>query len=217
MKMELNSKDFTVFMIGDSTMANKPTDQDTERGWGQKLPLFIKDGVKIDNHAKNGRSSKSFLGEGLWDEVHNALTPGDWVIIQFGHNDQKPDEERHTEPFTTYMENLRLYVNEIRAKGGNPILCTSIVRGKFEGNMLQDTHGDYPKAAIQVAEELNVPLLDLEKATAQFVQELGPEKLKQFYVPADNTHLSPWGATRVAELACEEIKLLDLPLVAFLK
>ena len=217
MTTEQNFKNITIFMIGDSTMANKPLEQEVECGWGQKLPEFVKEGIVVDNHAKNGRSSKSFLGEGLWEPVYNAIQPGDWVIIQFGHNDQKADEGRRTEPFTTYADNLRFYVNQTLEKGGNPILCTSIVRGKFEDGVLQDTHGDYPKAAIQVAEEMNVPLLDLQKTTEKLVKELGSDNLKKFYVPHDVTHLSPWGATQVAQMACEEIKRLNIGLAEYLK
>lgn len=211
------TKEITIFMIGDSTMADKPTSQEVERGWGQMLPLLVKNEAKISNHAKNGKSSKSFMGEGLWDEVYHNLKAGDWVIIQFGHNDQKLKEDRHTEPFTTYADNLRKYVNDTRSKGAFPIICTSIVRGKYEDNILQDTHGDYPKASIMVAKELDVPLLDLQKDTEKFVAELGEEKLKEFYVPQDNSHLNPWGATQVAEMACAQIKALNLPLAAYLK
>lgn len=215
--MSLDVKEITIFMIGDSTMADKPTSQEVERGWGQMLPMLITEGTKVSNHAKNGRSSKSFMDEGLWDVVYSNLLPNDWVIIQFGHNDQKDDVERHTEPFTTYSNNLEKYVNDTRAKGALPIICTSIVRGKFSDNVLQDTHGDYPKAAIEVARALDVPLLDLQKDTEKFVAELGEARLKEFYVPQDNTHLSPWGATQVAEMACAQIKTQKLSLAAYLK
>ena len=106
----------TIYMIGDSTMADKSPDQEFERGWGQMLPLFVKEEAVVSNHARNGRSSKSFLDEGLWEPVYNSMKPGDWLIIQFGHNDQKPDEKRHTEPFTTYMDHLRFYVSRPAVK-----------------------------------------------------------------------------------------------------
>lgn len=122
----------TIFMIGDSTMANKPTkDGNPERGWGQMLPGFLSDDIAVDNHAKNGRSSKSFIDEGLWDAVLAKIQPGDYVFIQFGHNDEKPKEDRHTDPGTTFDANLERFCNETRAKGGIPVLFNSIVRRNF--------------------------------------------------------------------------------------
>lgn len=122
----------TIFMIGDSTMANKPTkDGNPERGWGQMLPGFLSDEIIVDNHAKNGRSSKSFIDEGLWDAVLEKIQPGDYVFIQFGHNDEKPKEDRHTDPGSTFDANLERFVIETRSKGGIPVLFNSIVRRNF--------------------------------------------------------------------------------------
>lgn len=122
----------TIFMIGDSTMANKPTkDGNPERGWGQMLPGFLSDEIAVDNHAKNGRSSKSFIDEGLWDAVLEKIQPGDYVFIQFGHNDEKPKEDRHTDPGSTFDANLERFVIEARSKGGIPVLFNSIVRRNF--------------------------------------------------------------------------------------
>ena len=155
-------------MIGDSTMANKKLDGgNPERGWGMVLPGFFSEDIKIDNHAANGRSSKSFISEGRWAKVISKVKKGDYVFIQFGHNDEKADSTRHTEPGTTFDDNLRRYVNETRAKGGIPVLFNSIVRRNFvqpqdasiakdvrrtpgetkqpkEGTVLFDTHGAYP-------------------------------------------------------------------------
>lgn len=126
----------TIFMIGDSTMANKPVkDGNPERGWGQMLPGFLTDDIAVDNHAKNGRSSKSFIDEGLWAAVLDKIRPGDYVFIQFGHNDEKPKEDRHTDPGTTFDANLERFVLETRDKGGIPVLFNSIVRRNFgDGN-----------------------------------------------------------------------------------
>ncbi len=122
----------TIFMIGDSTMANKSLEgRNPERGWGQMLPGFLSDDIAVDNHAKNGRSSKSFIDEGLWDAVLAKIQPGDYVFIQFGHNDEKPKEDRHTDPGTTFDANLERFCNETRAKGGIPVLFNSIVRRNF--------------------------------------------------------------------------------------
>ncbi len=220
-----------IFMIGDSTMANKKPETNPERGWGQMLQQFFNKDVVVSNHARNGRSSKSFIGEGLWKEVLDSLQPGDYVIIQFGHNDQKPDTARHTDPHTTYKANLEKYVNETRAKGAYPILCTSIVRRKFdEHGKLIDTHGDYPVVTREVAKEMNVPLLDMQVQTMNLVSALGPEKSKVLYLYAapgeypnrpngvhDDTHLCIEGGTVVAGMAVEEMKCLKLPVSEYLK
>lgn len=119
----------TIFMIGDSTMANKKIDGgNPERGWGMVLPGFFSEDIRIDNHAANGRSSKSFISEGRWEKVISKVKKGDYVFIQFGHNDEKADSTRHTDPGSTFDEILRRYVNETRAKGGIPVLFNSIVR-----------------------------------------------------------------------------------------
>jgi DNA sulfur modification protein DndE len=219
---QLQSHQAHIFMIGDSTMADKDPKTAPETGWGQVLQSFFKETVQVANHAKNGRSSKSFMDEGLWRTVLQDMRSGDYVIIQFGHNDQKPDEARHTDPYTTYKENLQRYVNETRAKGAFPILCTPIVRRKFdEKGSLTDTHGAYPAAMKQAAQELKVPLLDLQLRTNRLVSELGPEKSKSLYLYTDrvkdDTHLNVEGATAVAHMAVEEMKTLRLPLAADLK
>lgn len=122
----------TMFMIGDSTMANKDTTKGPERGWGMMVQeLFDETQLIVDNHAVNGRSSKSFIDEGRWQKVLDKIKPGDYVVIQFGHNDEKPAADRHTEPGSTFDDNLRKFVNETRAKGGKPILMNACVRRNF--------------------------------------------------------------------------------------
>ena len=195
----------TIFMIGDSTMANKILrGGNRERGWGQVLPGFFTENVKVDNHALNGRSSKSFIDEGEWDKVRAKIRKGDYVFIQFGHNDEKPDAKRHTEPGTTFDANLRRYVTETRAKGGIPVLFNSIVRrnffnnknavtdddyrkervegSNFEGDSLIDTHGAYLDSPRKVAEEMGVPFVDLNKLTRDLVQRMGKEGSKKLYM-----------------------------------
>ena len=113
----------TIFMIGDSTMANKSLKNgNLERGWGQMLPCFLTEDVAVDNHAMNGRSSLSFINEGRWDAVLAKLKKGDYVFIQFGHNDEKASEKLHTDPGTTFDDNLRRFVRETREKGAYPVL-----------------------------------------------------------------------------------------------
>lgn len=232
----------TIFMIGDSTMSNKKIDGgNPERGWGMVLPGFFSEDIKIDNHAANGRSSKSFISEGRWEKVISKVKKGDYVFIQFGHNDEKADSTRHTAPGTTFDENLRRYVNETRAKGGIPVLFNSIVRRNFvqpkdasitkdvrrtpgekehpkEGTVLFDTHGAYLDSPRNVAKELGVTFIDMNKITHDLVQELGPVESKKLFmfvepnqVPAfpkgreDNTHLNIYGARTIAGLAVDAI------------
>ena len=232
----------TIFMIGDSTMANKKIDGgNPERGWGMVLPGFFSEDIRIDNHAANGRSSKSFISEGRWEKVISKVKKGDYVFIQFGHNDEKADSTRHTDPGSTFDENLRRYVNETRAKGGIPVLFNSIVRRNFvqpkddviakdvrrtpgekeqpkEGTVLFDTHGAYLDAPRNVAKELGVTFIDMNKITHDLVQGLGPVESKKLFmfvepnqVPAfpkgreDNTHLNVYGARTIAGLAVDAI------------
>lgn len=206
----------TLYLIGDSTMANKPViAENPERGWGQMLPGYFKPDMKLENHAVNGRSSKSFRDEGRWEAVRKQLRPGDWVMIQFGHNDQKPDQARHTDPFTTYTEQLRRYVTETRELGAMPILATSVVRRRFDAQgRLTPTHGEYPEAVRVLAQALDVPLLDMREASAALLNRLGPERSKSLFVwtlpgeyarfpdgHEDNTHFNALGATRMCDLA----------------
>jgi lysophospholipase L1-like esterase len=208
----------TVHMIGDSTMADKPPERAAfEQGWGQALPGLLNENARVANHAQNGRSSRSFIEEGLWTAAVRTIGPGDWLIIQFGHNDNKEDPARHTDPFTTYTANLTHFATEARDRGAHPVICTSIVRANFsDDGVLVSTHGDFPTAAIRVARDLELPLLDLESDTARLVTSLWPDRLKEFYVPEDSTHLTPWGAEQVARLATHRIVQQDPPLASYL-
>ncbi|HXI71627.1 MAG TPA: rhamnogalacturonan acetylesterase [Verrucomicrobiae bacterium] len=213
---------FTIFLIGDSTMANKPLiPENPERGWGQMLPPYFKAGVRVENHAMNGRSSKSFRDEGRWQTVENSFTPGDWVIIQFGHNDEKDkDALRYAAPFGTFKTNLTQYVLETRAHGANPILATPVARRKFDdGGKVVDTHGDYVTVVRQVAAEQGVPLMDLNKRSDELLRREGPELSKKIYIwvtaeeypglpkgRQDDTHFCAYGASRMCDLAVLEIK-----------
>ena len=211
----------TIYMIGDSTMANKPLDKENqERGWGQMLGEMLHGNIRVDNQAVNGRSSKSFIDEGRWDKVLETLTSGDYVIIQFGHNDEKTNPDRHTEPYTTFTDNLRKFVEETRAKGATPILLNSIVRRKFDADSVHliDTHGEYADAPKKLARELCVPFVDANAITHSLVESYGPEQSKQLFmwVPAgkyefapngkqDDTHLNPEGARLIARLLFQHI------------
>lgn len=223
----------TLFLIGDSTMANKDKpDKNPEHGWGQVLPQFLTTEIELQNHAMNGRSSKSFRTEGRWDKVEKQLKKGDFVVIQFGHNDQKvKDSTKFTNPYTQYRANLERYVNETRAKGATPILMTSIVRRDFtENGVLVDTHGNYPLVVRLVADDMEVPFVDMQLLTEQMEIAAGPEKSKLLYLhfkegeveyypkgKEDNTHLSKLGAETVAKLALKALKPLKTGLEKYFK
>ena len=229
---KVNSQ-ITVFMIGNSTMADKTyKDGNPEKGWGQIFPLYFKEGIVIENHAKNGRSTKSFIDEGRWDSVVNKIKSGDYVIMEFGHNDAKQDDpKRFADANTDYKWNLEKFIKETREKGGTPILATPIVRRRFdEDSKFYDVHGDYPKVVRELAEKWNVVLLDLHKKSEDYIIKLGVERSKAFYLHIDadeynslpngledNTHLSPCGAFRICDFAAEEIKLKIPELANYLK
>lgn len=223
----------TLYLIGDSTMANKSDpEQNPEHGWGQMLPDLMTADINIENHAVNGRSSRSFILEGRWKTVYDKLKKGDYVMIQFGHNDQKiKSPDRYTNPYTAYRYNLEKYVNETREKGATPILMSSIVRRKFnENGVLEDTHGAYPLVVRMVAKDMDVPFVDMQWLTEQLETQYGPEKSKDLhlhippdtdpYAPKgkeDDTHLSKTGATLIASLALQEIARQNIPLKKYVK
>jgi acetyl esterase/lipase len=217
-----------VYMIGDSTMADKPNpDTNPERGWGQLLPQFFDGQVAVHNFAVNGRSTKSFIDEGKWAAVLGKLKNGDYVFVQFAHNDEKSeDTTRYTDPRTTFRRNLERFIGDTRAKGATPVLFTPIVRRKFNvRGSLEDTHGAYSPAIRDVAMAHDVPIIDLQSLTETLVRTAGPEGSKQLYVwvapgeskmypegRQDDTHLSVLGATSVARLAVSALQQTSLPL-----
>ncbi|MFJ9177681.1 rhamnogalacturonan acetylesterase [Streptomyces sp. NPDC102360] len=201
----------TLFIAGDSTAAQKYLDAKPETGWGMALPFFLSDRVRVANHAVNGRSSKSFVDEGRLDTILAAIRPGDLLLIQFAHNDEKSaDPTRYTEPWSTYQEYLKLYVDGARARGACPVLATSVERRKFDatGNSLP-THGDYPAAMRALAEREGVALLDVQALSLALWRKLGVEDTKTYFnwtaTEQDNTHFNPPGAIAVARLVATEL------------
>lgn len=203
-----------VFYIGDSTVQLNRFDTYPQTGMAQVLELFMAPNVCVLPHGKNGRSTKSFLDEGLFEPVRQGMEEGDFLFIQFGHNDEKDDPLRHTEPFGSFQDNLRYFIREARACGAFPVLITPIARRLFDetGNFLPGSHGEYPKAVRQVGEQEGVPVTDLTALTEAFLAELGDEPSKPLFVwPKDNTHLKYDGAVKMAELLCGELKKLGSP------
>jgi pectinesterase len=220
-------------LAGDSTMATKErATPNPEYGWGEVLQRYFGAQLTVVNHAMNGRSSKSFIKEGRWQKLVDALEPGDWAIVQFGHNDQKANPDRRTEPRGEFAGNLRRMIADVRAKGATPILATSVARRKWapDAERLVDTHGDYITAVQEVGATEKVPVLELNALTTALEEAHGREGSKRLHLwiapgvyarnPTkgwqDNTHYSAYGADRVAALAVQEIIRLGLPLADFL-
>lgn len=210
-----------VYLIGDSTCANKNLEKENpERGWGQLFRAFFDETVFVENHAMNGRSTKSFREEGRWDPIYNGMQKGDYVFIQFGHNDEKVDRPKVGSVPEVFAENLRRYVRETREKGATPILLTPIARRHFdEAGQLKKTHGEYPARVRQVAEEEKVVLLEMEQLTEAWLKELGDEPSRAYFMwvekgtsplypdgREDNTHLNVKGAHKIARMVAEEVK-----------
>lgn len=209
----LSLSSFTIHLMGDSTMAEKDLSKgNPERGWGMMLPNFLDGEVQVINYAQNGRSTKSFIDLGLWDKVYGAVQPGDYVFIQFGHNDSKKDDPaRYAPAFGAYQDNLRLFIDGVREKGGIPVLLTPVARRWFkEGKLDRGCHGDYPAAMTAVAEEKGVTLLDITTPTLDWIESLGDEASKAYFMIStgkdDNTHTVASGARAVTEIVCGKIR-----------
>ncbi len=207
-----------VYLIGDSTCATKKLDKENpERGWGQMFQPLFDETIIVENHAVNGRSSRSFREEKRWAPIYDQLQPGDYVFIEFGHNDQKIKTERYAGP-DAYGENLRRYIRETREKEAIPVLLTPIVRRHFVDGVLTDTHGEYLAACRRIATEENVAFIDAEKLTQKWVSELGDEASREYFMwvepgtcplypngRQDDTHLNVRGARTLARMLAAEL------------
>lgn len=228
MKSNSIAEPINIFFAGDSTMASCPQNEAPMAGWGQMFQSFFTKEIKVHNFAKGGTSSNSFIEVGYLDIILHFIQPNDYLFIQFGHNDQK---SFGTQPFTTYQSYLSEYIIGARRKKAIPILITSVHRRNFDkNNRLINTLGDYPKSMIQLAEKLDVQLIDLWKKTEKLYQTLGPEGSKRLFTffsanehpnypdgIQDNTHFCEYGAKEVGKLVIEGIKELQLEIVPFIK
>lgn len=219
-----------VYLAGDSTVCDQ--ENIPYAGWGQALGCFFKKGISISNHAYSGRSSKSFIEEGRLEKILENIKEGDYLFIQFGHNDQKEDK-RYTEPNTTYKIMLKVYIDEARKRKAIPVLITPVARRHFDENgkiVGSGLHFDYPKAMRELAEKENVFLIDLLQMSARLYEKLGVEESKKLFVHAkpgeypqfpegveDNTHFNMYGAYEIAKLVVEGIKNSDLKLREYLR
>ena len=215
-----------IFTIGDSTMKYNNIYTYPQTGWGQVLHLFTKNEWLVEDHAENGRSTKSFIEEKRFDKVLEKMEKGDFVICQFGHNDEKiQDPNRYTEPFGTYQANLQYIAKKVIEHGGHIVFATSITRHKFENGVCINTHGDYPKAMLEFAKENGYTCIDMNKLTMDLYTKLGEEKTKKFHMifeknkysnylegKDDHSHLVYEGALVIAQLFVEEIYKTNDPI-----
>ncbi len=216
-------KMITIWLIGDSTMSIKETKAFPETGWGMPFVYFWDSTVKVDNRAKNGRSTSSFMKEGLWKPVMEQMQEGDYVFIQFGHNDEVPTKKTYTTE-AEFKTNLEKYVDDTRSKKANPILLTPVARRKFvAAGKVVGTHDVYAQIVRDVAKEKNVPLIDLDKEGQELLQSFGVENSKLLFNQLkpgenpnypegkeDNTHFNELGARLIAEIVLHEIQSLHL-------
>jgi lysophospholipase L1-like esterase len=214
----------TIFWAADSTVQTNDYSTYPQTGIGQVFPLFIKKEYTVDNHAKNGRSTKSYIDEGRLDAIDAKIGEGDFLFIQFGHNDEKiKDPSRYTEPETSYRDNLRTFINVARKHGAYPVLISSLERRFFgeDGKVYAGEHGTYVAAMKATAEECNVPYVDLYNMSRDALSEAGEEKSREWYMyfPAgqyethpeeslDNTHLRYAGAVNYASMIAKGLNKL---------
>lgn len=213
-------------MVGDSTMSEKNVRDYPETGWGTPFAHYFVDEVYVKNHARNGRSTRTFLEEGRWDPILENLNEGDYVFIQFGHNDEVQTKPQSTSE-EEYQSNLVKYVRETLARNAQPVLLTPIARRHFDQNgNLVDTHEIYSELVRQVAQSENIPLIDMDRKSQKLLVSLGSEKSRLLYNHLeqrqnpnypngleDDTHFNELGARRMAELALDGIRELNLDLM----
>ncbi|MGO4259740.1 rhamnogalacturonan acetylesterase [Lysobacter sp. TAB13] len=222
----------TLHLAGDSTIAVKREEKRPETGWGEAIGEAFADGrVRIDNRAMNGRSTRTFIDEGRWQALLDTVAAGDYVLIQFGHNDQsrnKPD--RYTPP-ADYRSNLERFVDQTRARGATAILLTPVARRRFDpAGAVAHSHGEYPDIVRAVAAEREVALIDLERRSEAVLAWQGAEDSKRLFLwlrPGDSanypdglqddTHFSPQGARCMAAEVADGLRSLRLPLTRMLK
>ena len=210
----------TVFLAGNSTVVNQ--DAEPWASWGQMIPMYFKPGVAICNEAESGYSLGSFIGDRRLAKILSIMKPGDFVFVEFGHNDEK-EKGPNDGAYKSYSERLHTFATEVKKKGGTLVIVTPTARRSFnpDGTM-KNTHGDYPDAARQVAKQENVPLIDLTAISTRMFQTIGEEGTKRVFEAnpttgaIDNTHFQPYGAYELAKIMVQAIKDQKLSIAKFL-
>lgn len=223
-------KKITVYLIGDSTMSIKQTKAYPETGWGMPFVYFFDSTVTVDNRAQNGRSTRTFMEENRWQPVVDKLQEGDYVFVQFGHNDEVSTKKSYTTE-AEFKANLVKYITDTRNKKAIPVLLTPVARRKFDSSgHVAGTHDVYAAIVRTVANENKVPLIDLDKKAQALMQQWGVEKSKLIFnqlAPGehpnypkgieDNTHFNELGARMVAQMVLQGVRELNLELVERIK
>ena len=223
--IERDNKAVTLFLCGDSTVV----DQDGEpwASWGQMIPTWFDENVCIANYAESGLTTTTFLNQRRLNKILDMIKPGDYVFVEFGHNDEK-DKGDNAGAFLNYATNLRTYISRVKAKKANVVILSPTARRQFDGGKIVNTHGDYPEAARQVAESEGVYFIDLTALTTELNEAYGSSLSTKFYVhyPAgaygeaalkDNTHFNPFGAYEISKLVVMGLKSLDIPFISNLR
>ena len=204
----------TLFLLGDSTVCDQALEP--FNSWGQMLTRFFKPGLAVANHAESGESLRSSLGAKRLDKVLSLTKPGDYLFIQYGHNDEKEKGEG-VGAFTTYKESLKQFVAEARQRGGIPVLITPVQRRTFDAQgKTTNSHGDYPAAVRKVAKEEHVPLIDLHAMSSVLYEAWGPEASRRAFAPNDGTHHNNYGSYELARCIVAGIRANKLGLMKYL-
>lgn len=227
-RIERDSTCPTVYLCGNSTVV----DQDDEpwASWGQMIPRWFDEHVAFANYAESGETANSFLAAGRLKKALSMMKPGDYILMEFGHNDQK-EKGPGRGAYYNFSTNLKIFVDEARAHGATPVFVTPTQRRSFDKDgKIRETHGDYPAAMIAVAKREKVEWIDLHQMTREFFETLGVENSRKALVqyPAntfpgqtkaleDNTHFNPYGAYEVAKCIVMGMKQIHLPIAQFLR
>jgi lysophospholipase L1-like esterase len=222
-----------VYIAGDSTVQTYNDSYEPEQGWGARIPEYFTTGISFSNRAIGGRSSKTFVTDGRLDSILSVMKAGDYLLIQFGHNDASSNTERHTDPQTTYKQYLRMYIDGAREKGGTPVLITPVGRRSFTDSSQTTFKNDFPAyttAMKELATEKNCKLIDLMSLSIEYYNSIGAEASKGVFLHAaagvyeafpngvtDNTHFQEFGANQIARVVTEGILAIDLPMKTFIK
>ena len=199
-----------MYLLGDSTVCDQP--REPYASWGQMLPRFFKAGIAVANHAESGESLRSSLSARRLAKVLSTMRDGDWLLIQYGHNDMKAVDA------AMYKSDLKWFVAEAKKKGGRPVLITPMHRRTFDGDKITNSHRDFPDAVRSAAAEENVPLIDLFALSQQLYEAWGPEKSVQaFSTPRDGTHHNNYGAYELAKCVIEGIRRNNLEIGRFIR
>lgn len=206
----------TLYLIGNSTVTDQPLEP--WASWGQMVTRWLSDSIAVANYAESGLSAQTFIAQRRLDKIVSQLKPGDFVMTEFGHNDQKMDSYIGFGAYYAFSHNIKIIIDNARLKGATPLLCTPTMRRMFEGDRIKNTHTDYPEAIRDIAAREKITLIDLQKMTGIFYEAMGPENSKQAFVHypagtwpgqtaalADNTHFNPYGAYEIAKMVLQEL------------